>query len=266
VLLTLLCADTGLLCRLLKAASTHAGKTPAAAAMLQAAAALASQQQQQGLQPSGSLPEALQPQQQQQQQPSAAQPAAEPQQQQQQQQQQEQQEQPSVLQDYPHLESAAAVAAAAQRMEGTWHGPTRTASITLGAMARRHVTEGNPLERDLSWHGRTSHMRVMSEHDARTGSKRATEHEEFLEFLEAAKRQRQEQRKVARLVLEGSTHGGVQYFLPARGTSSVAVPAGSSVPRSGPGSLAEDGEYGTDVSDDEVDEGAARVSASAGAW
>jgi hypothetical protein len=50
-----------------------------------------------------------------------------------------------------------------------------------------------------------------------------SERQEFLRFLEAARRHRQEQRKVARLVLEGSTHGGVQFFLPARATSSVPV-------------------------------------------
>jgi hypothetical protein len=100
-------------------------------------------------------------------------------------------------------------------------------------------------------------MRQLSEQDAKSGSKRASEHEEFLRFLEAAKRQRQEQRKVARLVLEGSMHGGMQYFLPARGTSSVALPAGAVLGSGHPSDLGDDdGEEGegTDIEEDEEDE------------
>jgi hypothetical protein len=118
------------------------------------------------------------------------------------------------------------------------------------------------LQRDLSWHGRTSHMQQLSEQEAHTGSKRASEREEFLRFLDAAKRQRQEQRKVARLVLEGSTHGGVQYFLPARSTCSVVLPAG---PVSGAvaSSLTEEADVGTDSDGDaDVRTSSARLSTS----
>lgn len=198
--------------RLLRGASVTHGRTPAAAAMLQAAAALAAQQQQSAVAASGG--------QQQQQAPSEQQ------------------------QDLLPL-------AAAHRLEGTWHGPgtagttaagddTAAAggtspmhsakSFSVAAAARQFVVdERAEALRDRSWHGSTSLMRSLSEADGLPGAgpggaKRASERQEFLRFLEAAKRQRQEQRKVARLVLEGSTHGGVQYFLPARATCSV--PAG----------------------------------------
>lgn len=148
-----------------------------------------------------------------------------------------------------------AAPAAASRLEGTWHGPQRSStSIDAGAAsaAVQQSLARDWLQRDLSWHGRTSHMQQLSEQEAHVGSKRASERQEFLRFLEAAKRQRQEQRKVARLVLEGSTHGGVQYFLPAHGTCSVVVPAGT-VAGAGARSLAEDADDGTD-SDGDGDE------------
>jgi hypothetical protein len=136
-------------------------------------------------------------------------------------------------------------------MEGTWHGPPRSASISIAEAARHShgAPEAPDLSRDLSWHGVTSHMRHLNEAEVASGSARALQRQEFLRFLEGARRQRLEQRKVARLVLEGSMHGGVQYFLPARGTSSVAVPAGAAAaPASGPGSLME-------CDDDEASEG-----------
>jgi hypothetical protein len=184
--------------------------------------------------------------------------------QQQQQQQEQQQQQPGAspqAQILTQQQQAVgspqmASAAAAHRLEGTWHGPSRSASINVATVARQSAAQSAhrpDLDRDLSWHGRTSHMRHLSEQEIRSGSKRANEHEEFLRFLEAAKRQRQEQRKVARLVLEGSTHGGVQYFLPARGTSSIAVAMGADAGAmtAGPAILAE----GDDSSsDDDVNE------------
>lgn len=242
----------------MRAASTHASKAPAAAALWPA-----QQQQQQEQQDT--------PQQQQQQQPvgtlqlrvsEAAQ------------KQQQQQATAALQESSSNLGAAAAVAAAQGRLEGTWHGPSRSASITVAAALRHRAAAeqqqvdefDRDLKRDVSWHGQTSHMRIMREQD--TGSQRATEREEFMRFLEAAKRQRQEQRKVARLVLEGSTHGGVQYFLPARGTSSVAVPAGSSA-APGPGSLGEEEDASSEMSDDDDDEDnedgqSARISASGG--
>jgi hypothetical protein len=197
--------------------------------MLQAAAALASQQQQQ-------------------QQPGerTGNSQAQPPSQQLQQQQQQQQQQQAV--GSPQMASAAAL----HRLEGTWHGPSRSASINVATVVRQNAQSAlalrPDLDRDLSWHGRTSHMQHLSEQDYGSGSKRANEHEEFLRFLDAAKRQRQEQRKVARLVLEGSTHGGVQYFLPARGTSSIAVAMGGVT--AGHASLAER----DDLSDDDDNE------------
>lgn len=209
-------------CRLVRAASTHAGKTSASAAMMQAAASLAAQQQQQqvGLSAS-SHPQSP-----------------------------EQRSVPAL--DAPQQGHA-------HSFDATWHGPARTTSISVAAVARHDVLGERELLRDMSWHGRTSHMQALSEQDAMAGSKRANEHEEFLKFLETVKRQRQEQRKVARLVLEGSVHGGVQYFLPARATRSVAVPSdrGQQYPASGP-SWAVDGQWvhaaeGNDDVDGDVD-------------
>jgi hypothetical protein len=148
------------------------------------------------------------------------------------------------------------------RLEGTWHGPRLDTSATAGQGQARSLDHPAPITRDLSWHGRTSHMRQLSEAEAQTGSQKANEHAAFLQFLEAAKQQRQEQRKVARLVLEGSTHGGVQYFLPARGTSSVPVPVGSAAAAAD----WREGDSESEVSSEEEDDAApfGRASASSG--
>ncbi|KAF6254545.1 hypothetical protein COO60DRAFT_312479 [Scenedesmus sp. NREL 46B-D3] len=113
-----------------------------------------------------------------------------------------------------HGPGGAAVAADAfmeriAALDKSWHGPDSAAQAPGGALAASVASRIASLDR--SWHGNTRQLvskSAAAAAGAARGAAAAAEREEFLRFLEAAKRARQEQRKVARLVLEGSAHGG----------------------------------------------------------
>lgn len=101
--------------------------------------------------------------------------------------------------------------AAAARMEGTWHGPGGDARAALSARSSpallgRRPGAGAAVLGDETWHGgaRAPGGGAAAALAAWAGADPA----EAARFLRHARRQRAEQRKVARLMLEGSTHGG----------------------------------------------------------
>jgi len=125
-------------------------------------------------------------------------------------------------------------------MEGTWHGASATDELrrqlrqqrsapTAAHMARAGAPAAAVLG-DETWHGATSAAALAAWSGA--------DPQDAQRFINQARRQRQEQRKLARLMLEGSTHGGGQ--LPV-----LRGPAGAAAAAAGGGG----GSGGTTVND-----------------
>ncbi|KIY97346.1 hypothetical protein MNEG_10618 [Monoraphidium neglectum] len=117
-----------------------------------------------------------------------------------------------------HAPDADSPAPAAGRLEGSWHGPLSAAEL------RRSLTQlsspaalapgsrpapGSAILGDETWHGGARGVGGAGTGGAAALAALTGAHpSEVQRFLEQARQRRQEQRKVARLVLEGSTRGG----------------------------------------------------------